>query len=870
VDDRYEPYCLADPLFYDSPLRVTDPGLEFALSRRTPPPSWERAELDDWVVFRPEEVRLPAQGWKIHMSACDEDAEQILGVVWDYCMARRICFKFVRGRHLLLLRNAKYAHRGSSGKFVTVYPLDEAQLEATAMELAERLDGRRGPYILSDLRIGAGPVYVRYGGFTERYCLSPAGTRELAITDADGGLVPDRRGPTFSVPSWVTLPDFLAPHLAARNATTVTDLPYRIEGALHFSNGGGVYTGDDVRTGARVVLKEARPFAGVDFTGADAVARLTRERDILERLAGLDVVPGVRDWLAVGDHRFLVLDFFDATSLYSLLVQRYPLLNARTDEQAAAGYTAWALDMYARVERAVDAVHERGVVIGDLHSHNVLIRPEGRVVLVDFEVAAHVDEGLRPMLAHPAFGAPRDRTGFAIDRYACLRLSLFLPLTTLLLLDRAKVHDLVSAIRTHFPVPQAFLAEAEREIVGAQPSGQGRHPRAPVPTPDVAGWERARASMARAILTSATPDRDDRLFPGDVEQFDSGGLSLGYGAAGVLYALAVTGAGRHPGYEDWLARRALRPGPTTRLGFYDGLHGVAYVLEHLGHRAEALKLLDMAIDELAGKWERLGLDLHGGLAGIGLNLAHFAAATGDPALLDAALDVAGVVADRLGPVHAVATISGGEHPYAGLLRGSSGPALMFVRLYEQTGDVGLLDTAAVALRQDRRRCISRDDGSLEVNEGWRTMPYLGDGSVGIGCVLEDYLAYREDAGFAADAAAIRRAAEAQFYVEPGLFYGRAGMILHLSRRHRPGTAARDPVVAAQIRRLAWHAISYHGHLAFPGEQLLKLSMDLGTGTAGVLLVLGAALHDEPVYLPFLGAVRANARFDDSARPTGRR
>jgi hypothetical protein len=49
-------------------------------------------------------------------------------------------------------------------------------------------------------------------------------------------------------------------------------------------------------------------------------------------------------------------------------------------------------------------------------------------------------------------------------------------------------------------------------------------------------------------------------------------------------------------------------------------------------------------------------------------------------------------------------------------------------------------------------------------------------------------------------------------------------------------------------------MSYEGHLAVPGDQLLRLSMDLATGTAGVLLAAGAALHDRPVHLPFLGPV----------------
>jgi hypothetical protein len=132
------------------------------------------------------------------------------------------------------------------------------------------------------------------------------------------------------------------------------------------------------------------------------------------------------------------------------------------------------------------------------------------------------------------------------------------------------------------------------------------------------------------------------------------------------------------------------------------------------------------------------------------------------------------------------------------------------------------------------------------------MPYLTDGSVGIGLVLDDYLAHRQDERFAEAAAGIRKTAEVPFTVEPGLFYGRAGMILYLSRHLAPGTGGRDPLVASHIHRLGWHAIPYGGGVAFPGEQLLRLSMDLGSGTAGVLLALGAALHGEAVHLPFLG------------------
>jgi hypothetical protein len=456
-----------------------------------------------------------------------------------------------------------------------------------------------------------------------------------------------------------------------------------------------------------------------------------------------------------------------------------------------------------------------------------------------------------------------------VDRYAlaCLRLHVFMPLTTLLVLDRGKAEQFATAIAEVFPVPAEFLAEAVEVIssAGTPPAASGGtlRRRPPAPEPDAAGWRRTRDSMARAILASATPERDDRLFPGDVRQFWTGGLNLSYGAAGVLYALHATGAGRHPEHEEWLVQRGTRPVHGTRMGFYDGLHGVAHVLERLGRRDDALAVLDICASELEGKWDRFGLDLAGGLAGIGLNLLHFAQATGDRAFWDSAWRVTDAVAERLGGEDDVPKISGGRHPYAGLLRGSSGPALLFLRLYEHTGDSTLLDLAAVALRQDLRRCVPASYGPLEVNEGWRTMPYVADGSVGIGFALEDYLAVREDEAFAEAARQIRGAAEGQFYGQCGLLYGRAGMIMYLSRRHRPGTACSDPRVAAHVRRLGWHALSYEGELAFPGDQLLRLSMDLGSGNAGMLLALGSALHDEPVHLPFLEARRRAAPGEDA-------
>ncbi|MFH8933667.1 class III lanthionine synthetase LanKC [Streptomyces griseosporeus] len=853
MDKRYEVYALADRHFYDTPDRTAGaaeaaaPLLEAA--RRAVPEGWEAARTGNWLTLTPlgadgRPQPGPAQGWKVHSSATPANAERIAAIVWDYCVPRRIPFKFVPAAHLVHLRNAKYATRDTSGKFVTLYPDGEEQLHTVLHELGELLAGFEGPYILTDLRWGDGPLHVRYGAFARAYVVDERGALVSAVRDGEGRLVPDRRTPSFQVPEWVTLPEFLQPHLAARNTTTVGELPYRIDKALHFSNGGGVYAGTDTRTGRKVVLKEGRPHAGLAADGADAVTRLERERQALERLSGTGVVPEVRDWFTLGDHRFLVTDFVEGKPLNAFFAERHPLLTPDPDPAEVAAYTRWAVRIHRAVEQAVEQVHARGIVFNDLHVFNIMVAPdEESVVLLDFEAAAPAEERGRQVVAHPGFFAPPDRRGTDVDRYAlaCLRLALFLPVTTLFVVDRGKAAHLAEVIAGQFPdLPEGFLAEAVAEItrsVGNEPSGI--RPGA-APLVDPADWPYSRDSMVKAILASATPERDDRLFPGDIAQFsDGGGLGLAHGAAGVLYALAAADGIRYEEGERWLLAHTDPAPPGTPLGLYDGLAGVAHVLDLLGHRQRALDLVEGILTE---RWQNLPSDLHGGLAGLGLVLAHLADTTGESALGRRADEAARILLGRLAEPAA-------PKRRAGLLRGASGPALFLLRQYERTGDRMLLDGAAVALRRDLERCVVRPGGSLEVDEGWRTLPYLGDGSAGVGMVLDDFLALSgdRDGGWAEARAGILTAASARFYAQPGLFQGRAGLILHLHRTGDP-----DGRLAGQIAGLGWYAMAYQGQLAFPGHQMMRLSMDLATGTAGCLLALTAALDGpDAAHLPFL-------------------
>jgi tRNA A-37 threonylcarbamoyl transferase component Bud32 len=879
VDARYDAYCVADATFYDTPMRfpaekaTTAGKAAFTISERPVPQGWRRGERGEWVMLTPERAELPAQGWKVHVSACLDNADELLRLTWDYCVERSLPFKYLAGPRVLFMRNIKYADRGGSGKLITIYPLDERQCESVLKELDEIVGGRPGPYILSDLRWNAGPLYVRYGGFTWRYLNTPGGGREPAIQAPDGTLVPDRRKPVFTVPPWVGVPDFLRPSLAARNTATFDHVPYVPEQALHFSNGGGVYLAGRETTGEKVVLKEARPHAGLASDRSDAVTRLRRERDILTQLKGVPGVPRYLGYFTVVDHEFLAEEFAEGRPLAAAVEARNPLILNAMSRQEARDYTAWALEVCRVVERTVAGIHARGIVVGDLHPANILVTDGGEVTLIDFEVAASQRENHRPSMGNPGFTSREPLRGFAVDRYAlaCLRLFMFLPLTPLFHRDAGKARLLAEEIRTCFPVPSAFLEEAVTTITAPAKASSGSAAGATAgPVCDgssgsmarweqwLSSWEDLRQSMVTAIVSAATPEREDRLFPGDVRQFitPEGGLGMAYGAAGVLYALSATGTDARPDHEEWFVRRAERLGNDMGPGFYEGLHGVAFALDHLGHQATAAQIIDRC---LTANLDSVGLDLFAGLAGIGLTLVHLADRTGDPALDDAAALVARVAAGQLEASPGTPGQDATNQPRTGLLHGVCGCGLLFIRMFEHTEDTAYLDLAATAIERDLQACLTSAPGGWALREPGPRL-YLADGIAGLGVVLDHYLTHREDDRFTTAVETIIRPLSAEYHAHSGLFTGRAGIIVFLAR-----LPAVHATLNRHLRALGWHALGHHDEVAFPGDHLVRLSMDLATGNAGVLLALDTALRPRGATLPFLAPATLAASSDFRAR-----
>lgn len=857
MDLNREDYAFRDSVFFEHPTHVgadRDPGVfEIAV----PSTGWELRHGSDWTYVSRIGRDLPPQGWKVHVSATLGNAQEILDRCSAVLFELDVEFKFVPSRDLLFQRNAKYADRSSSGKFLTVYPADDEALEQAVNRLDAAVGGMRGPFILTDLRWKSGPVFLRYGAFTFREILDEHGRVVPAISEPDGTLVIDNRSPVFTLPSFASRPPFLRTLIEARLRTDAPDdeaFPYRVTEALHFSNGGGVYVAEPTDSpGRRVVLKEARPYAGVDPGGLAAVQRLEHEAWALGRLRDVAEVPTLHDRFTAWEHSFLVQDYVRSTTLYQWVAVNYPFPRS----MGTADYTRRALAILVQLRQAIERVHDRGIAIRDVQPRNVLVDDDDRVHLIDFETASETTEAHRAAFGTPGFVPLVDCDAVSTDRYGLSRIAmhLFSPVTPLSHLHPEIWHRQMQFVEREFP-PQAaaLLREFDREAAVPPAEFETSH------RPLAMTWSRSDVEVGEAIDALArglasvrrADDPQHRLYPGDPTQFFGHGvLDLHSGTAGVLLMRARAGADCRDDI-DWLTDRALRSselGP----GLLTGRTGIACALVEAGEISAALELL--AADR-AGSRDSTDLSLFSGAAGTALGLLSMAHAV--DALREAAAWqpwINGLVdalsTERPMPANRRAT---NQRP-VGIMDGWSGPALALIAHAEFTGSTASLDLAVRAIRRDLAHCVEAPDGSLQVDDVIRMMPYLDEGSAGIGVAIAALPEHARPDDLADALARIALACTARSYANAGLFSGRAGLIAALTAFAPETGSSTVPSLRTalddQVRDLWLHAFTADDNegVNFAGLHSLKLSTDYFSGTAGVLGALLAVRDDPTRWLP---------------------
>lgn len=881
-------YLSDHPRWFEDISRRQPGSAHLTVFRETAPVSWRLRRMGHWFVAGPPDAPELDQGWKLHVSATSRTSADTLRRCLPVLREAGVRFKFLIDPAAVREFNGKSFSRAASGKFITVYPPDEASFHQVGRGLTEALADCVGPYVLSDRRYpGSRAVSYRYGGFLRKTRMLPNGMAELLVQAPDGSLVPDERTPYWTVPAWATDPvtgaSAPAPAPAAGKEPPARQAlagRYEIESALVFSNRGGIYRAVDNVTGADVLLREARPGVEIGPRGTDAAELLRHEYTLLSELADTGLFVRPLDFFQRWEHSFLVEELVEGSHIGHLTTTANPVFELDLTAARMTDYYQRLQRLWLQIADAIAACHERGIVLGDLSATNVMVTPDDRIRIIDLESAFHegIDQGAG--LGTPGMVTRRALTARCGDRrtdyYALGGLMLATTLACqqndavdhevpLRLLEEA-AHDLalppelVSLITDLYdedaPLPDP--TELRRRLAGLPFATAWRQdpPLAaralPEPGRSAALHKRIDETLDGVVDflgEAADPTRDDRLFPADVLVFETNPLSLAHGAYGCLYTLHSLGQGVPDRFLAWALRHPTTP-EAMPPGLYYGSAGVAWALSAMEHRELAAKVLRESAEH---PLRHAAPGVLTGTAGHGMACLRLWRDCDLPEFLDLAREDAAHLAATCrwedGRAHWPGTDASVPVGYG---EGASGIAMFLLAVHAATGEGEPLALGRAALDFDLSCRIFSAGGVLSFP------PAIGDDApvvrrhywdTGTAGVLTTLLRYADVTGDEQLHEQVHRLlpdVRRKYTAFPQLFHGISGIGNALLDAYE---FLGDPELLGDAERAAeavlCSAVRRPEGIVFPGEQTLRESCDLATGSAGVALFLDRVRHAAP-------------------------
>ncbi|SLK08221.1 MULTISPECIES: lanthionine synthetase LanC family protein [unclassified Paenibacillus] len=358
-----------------------------------------------WICFRPEDLKLPSQGWKIHLSVVPGVGAELLRRITPVLTKHGVQWKVVNSGLKLIETSNGSSPLPQTGKCVTIYAANEKQFLNLLEDMYVCTSGFEGPAIPTDRSYReSGCVFYRYGAFTERFYYDRySGAKVHAIQNTEGKLEEDRRIPGRYKPEWVNEPeellriqatkkDISSSKVSSANNNEFGIRNIRVKRVFKKSGKGGVFLISNARH-AQAVMKEAVHRMRVDSAGRSAHDYLENEYHVLELLKETGYTPQPLDLFNYEKNRYLILEYFDSISLREYIHRRHVAADYTWTEMARICQDV--LDM-------VETCHRKGVIINDLTPNNIVVLPDGNVRLIDLELAylRNGERGTKPLTGH--------------------------------------------------------------------------------------------------------------------------------------------------------------------------------------------------------------------------------------------------------------------------------------------------------------------------------------------------------------------------------------------------------------------------------------------------------------------------------------
>lgn len=774
---------------------------------------------------------LPKQGWKIHVSATQNNAKDILSKVSNYCLEKNITFKFLKDERILFYSIQKGASRSFSGKFITVYPSNEKEFKNILNDLNQYLKCYNGPYVLTDKRYKDSKVlYYRYGRIRVEQSESP--NDRLTLESPEGEKYPDNRQPFYELPPFVEEP---FPE-NDQNENSLLNNRYRVVSAIHMSNSGGVYLADDTIMNKKVILKEARPYL-IGREERDSIYYRKREEDFLKLHSTVHYTPNVIDSFYEWEHYFLVVEYIKGSALIGYAGKHSPVLVPPTEKDIIETRIKKASAIIEKIISHVNDLHTKNIVIGDVSANNMLLTKDDDIYIVDFENAYFSYEQSQ-LVKTPGFSDDsfyKSMDGFCKDKislgYSIIKL--FSNANFIANLDRQTALTIFKGIVKEYGIPQSVLF-AVNELIN-YPASTNLSDLLEIikyPYKDKYYIKKELNSLRSRLLHNYydAVDSESTIFKS--KEPDAHKLSLMTGDLGVFLSL-----------NDQVVNEELAMSLKKYIiddnSFFYGRFGLAYALLKLDYLQEAEGILNSfsrdSIDNCSNPF------IEKGLSGYGLVLLEFYKRTGQQYYLD--------LAEHIGEKLIFIAQSIGEDLVwknhdsslnSGLFSGNAGVSYYLLKLYKQTNNERYLKIAEnnlVYIINKHNSELNRMNIRKMIGEG-DFSPYLADGSAGFAKAVLELLKHRKNQLLIDTSRSLLAACKLKFTSNPSMSIGLSGLGLILLDAYKQlGDAEYLNSAVEVFKGIQLFKVDYNRASYYPSTSMLKISTDLLHGEAGILYFL---------------------------------
>lgn len=837
------------------------------------PKMWRLHQGPFWTQALSPNVKHPVQGWKIHVSALPWTALTTLDKVAPLCIERNVEFKFASDRSILCSLLRKNAARQSSGKFITIYPINQAVFEELIEALYAVLKDEKGPYILSDRQYrDANVLFYRYGGFQSFPEKNVKGETTMRIFSDQYEYIEDIRAPWFALPEFISdrfqaMPaaptaandaanDESAIDNASKKKPAVFGGKYAIESVIKYSNQGGVYLAKNIHDQTDVIIKEARPHIEISEKGGDGTDRLKKEFRMLRQLSGTNVAPEAFDLFEEWNHVFLSQQRLKGQNYRQYMVQTNKLMHATTSDSVMQTWFAGAVTVAIQLLEKVMELHRHNIIFGDLSLNNVIIDPDTmEIKLIDFEGAYEPGVDYFTNMYTPGFainGRARKPTIDVRDDYigiACFLLAICLPNIPVIEIKADFAMVALAELQKDIGLPQQYIdcvrhlmSDGEIDLALCIEKLRMIDPNEVhafrLDAVDINAMRDYGNKVVKGVmdyhLSVMNVSGPDRIFPAGPEFDDP--LALDHGMLGVAWAMKKINGAIPPELDTWIRHQYRTDGRLP--GLLNGWSGVAWALAELGHEKQALNAL-----QTAGGHRLLfqKMNLAYGSAGFGLANLRLWEKTGDASCLSQATRIADIICDNaIAHEGALVWEDPAQGVSVGLWEGGSGIALFLLYMYCATKDARYLATGEQALRTDMS--WGRDiEGTLgfpqhTIKSGGILYPYLGHGSAGVATVALRYYLMTKSPDYLALVQKTKGAVTQKYTIAAGLSDGLVGLGNYmLDAAQLLNDASYRDLAYRLLGGLKLFALERNGGIAFPLWAPTKICTDYVTGSAGIAL-----------------------------------